>query len=479
MAVAGALAGSGPRRSRALTGWWGPVDVLAARASRPVDGSSAAVFRVAFGLVGLVAVIRFFAHGWIDDLYLAPAHHFSYVGFEWVQPWPGPLMYGHFALLGVLAACIAVGYRYRLAALLFALGFTYVELIDKTTYLNHYYWVSLAGLLLVFLPLHRVWSVDAWRSRRRRAATVPACTIWLLRAQLAVVYVFAGAGKLNPDWLLEAMPLRIWLPQHTAFPLIGPLLDEVWVAYAMSWAGAAFDLTIVAWLLWPRSRPFAYIAVVGFHLLTGQLFMIGVFPWLMIAGTLIFFPPDWPRRVAARLRRRASGAERARPADPDPPAPGGAGRARRWRRVAVLLVALLVIAQVAVPMRHFLYPGDVRWNEDGYRFSWRVLLTEKAGFIEYRVVDAAGGRSWIVAPDAYLTPLQAERMTTQPDMILATAHLVRDDFRQRGYAAVEVYADAFVAFNGRPYARFIDPDTDLAREAQGVGPKRWILPAPG
>ena len=25
---------------------------------------------------------------------------------------------------------------------------------------------------------------------------------------------------------------------------------------------------------------------------------------------------------------------------------------------------------------------------------------------------------------------------------------------------------------------FIDPDTDLAREAQGVGPKRWVLPAP-
>ena len=328
MAGAGALVAPARRSRSAWPRCWAPVDAVAARAVRPVDGSSAAIFRIAFGLVGLVAVVRFFAHGWIDELYLAPAHHFSYVGFEWVQPWPGPLMYAHFAALGVLAVCIAAGYRYRLAALLFAVGFTYVELIDKTTYLNHYYWISLAGLLIVFLPLHRVWSVDAWRSRARRAPTVPACTIWLLRAQLAVVYVFAGAGKLNPDWLLEAMPLRIWLPQHADLLLIGPLLDEVWVAYAMSWAGAAFDLTIVGWLLWPRSRPFAYVAVVVFHLLTGQLFMIGVFPWLMIAGTLIFFPPDWPRRVAARIRRRLSG-DGARPARRGPtrrlpPRPAGA-----------------------------------------------------------------------------------------------------------------------------------------------------------
>ena len=39
-------------------------------------------------------------------------------------------------------------------------------------------------------------------------------------------------------------------------------------------------------------------------------------------------------------------------------------------------------------------------------------------------------------------------------------------------------ADAFVAVNGRPYARLIDPEIDLARERQGVGAKRWILPEP-
>ena len=68
-------------------------------------------------------------------------------------------------------------------------------------------------------------------------------------------------------------------------------------------------------------------------------------------------------------------------------------------------------------------------------------------------------------------------MTTQPDLILATAHFIRDDYAAAGLD-VEVRADVFVSLNGRPYARLIDPETDLARERQGIGAKRWILPRP-
>ena len=142
-------------------------------ASQPVSGGSAAVFRVVFGLVGLVAVVRFFIHGWIADLYINPSYHFSYLGFGWVQPWPGWGMYAHFAALGLLSVCIAVGYRYRLSVILFTLGFAYVELIDKTTYLNHYYLMTLLGMLMVFLPLYHTASVDARRNPKIRRAGIP------------------------------------------------------------------------------------------------------------------------------------------------------------------------------------------------------------------------------------------------------------------------------------------------------------------
>src|SRR5215471_8507727 len=74
----------------------------------------------------------------------------------------------------------------------------------------------------------------------------------------------------------------------------------------MSWLGAAFDLTIVALLLWPRTRRFGCVLVLGFHGATGLLFPIGIFPWLMSAAATILLAPDWPRhaldRIAARLR---------------------------------------------------------------------------------------------------------------------------------------------------------------------------------
>jgi len=263
------------------TGW---LKVVRETASTQVDGGSIVASRVIFGLLGVLVVARFFAHGWIGPLYVEPDHHFTYLGFGWVRPWPGWGMHAHFIVLGLLSLGIAAGYRLRLCAALFCVGFTYVELIDRTTYLNHYYLMSLVSLLLAILPSSR--------------AAAPLWTIWVLRAQIGIVYVFAGMAKLNADWLFHALPMRIWLYQHGDLPLLGPMLQEAWVAYALSWGGAMFDLFTVPALLWRRARPFAYAMLVTFHLATWALFpQLGVFPWLMIGLSLVFFDPDWPRRL--------------------------------------------------------------------------------------------------------------------------------------------------------------------------------------
>ncbi len=451
------------------------------RAGQPVDGSSAAAFRIVFGLMGLIAVIRFFLHGWIDALYIEPERHFSYLGFGWVDAWPGWGMYVHFAALGLFSIGIAAGCFYRVCAALFFLGFTYVELIDRTTYLNHYYWMSLVSLMMVFLPLHRAASVDAWRSNRpernpeAKSGFVPAGVIWILRAQVAAVYLFAGIAKLNPDWLFHGLPLRIWLYQQADLPLIGPLLAEAWAAYAMSWAGAIFDLTIAGWLLWKRTRVWGCAVLAAFHVMTAILFpRLGVFPWLMMGAALIFLPPDWPRQLMDALSRGLP-FRPALPASaqlpPGPPRPGVAARA------GAVALAVFVAFQVAMPLRHYAYPGNVRWNEEGYRFAWRVMLTEKTGVLQFRVRDLDSGQAWLVYPDAYLTPLQTERMAIHPDMILQTAHIIAGDFEQRGHR-VSVNADAYVSFNGRRHARLIDPEADLASVEAGLNPKPWVLPQP-
>lgn len=416
--------------------------------ARPVDAASAAAFRVAFGLLAAVAALRPLVNGWVGPLYLDPAHHFTYPGFGWVAPWPGIGVHLHLVALAVLGIAVAVGYRYRLALGLWLAGFVYLELIDRAFYLNHHYWMAVAAATMLLLPLGDVHSLDARRRGGMPPLRVPAATVWTLRGLVGMVYVFAGIAKLNPDWLLRGQPLAIWLPQDAGLPLIGPLLDQHATALVVSWTVVAFELAAVPLLLWRRTRAVAYVVVVAFHAGTALILPeIGLFPLIMAGGALVFLAPDWPRRTAM-------------------------ARAWRW---APALVGAIALVQLVLPFRHLLYPGDVRWTEEGYRYSWRVMLTEKVGHAEFEVTDPADGRTWTVRPREYLTPVQERAMSVQPDMVRDTARMIRDDLARHGHPGVAVRAHVMVSMHGRPARPLIDPRVDLAHEGGGLGAKRWIL----
>lgn len=426
----------------------------------PHDVAALVVFRIALGAIVVVSAVRFLAFGWVDELFVRPSVQFKYWGFGWVPALPAPWMHAMFVVLAVLGACVAAGAFYRPAAALLFVVFTYLQLVDVTNYLNHYYLVSLLALLLVFIPAHGAFSVDAWRRPSLRRDWVPAWCTWLLRAQIAIVYVNAGLAKLTADWLLHAQPLGIWLASRTSLPLLGPWLDERWVAYAAAWFGFLFDTTIVAWLLVRRTRPAAYAAVLVFHTATFVLFPIGMFPFIMTAAALVFFDPSWPRRLFRR---------------PPVTVPSANGR---WVRPAFAAAAIYLGLQALLPLRAHLYGGNVLWHEQGMRFSWRVMAREKNGSVTFTVRQPATGREWIVGPRQYLNRLQEREMSVQPDLILQLAHGIAQDFEARGLGPVEVRAEAKVSLNGRPAADLIDPDVDLARQQDGVAAKLWIRPAP-
>jgi vitamin K-dependent gamma-carboxylase len=438
---------------------------LQQRSLRPVDAASLALFRIGFGALMLVAVLRFFVHGWIAEYFLQPTHFFKYWGFAWVRPWPGPFMYVHFVAMALCALGTLLGYRYRLSVLGFGALFAYAHLIDATNYLNHYYLVVCLCGLLAILPLHACWSLDARRRPELASQLLPAWMLWTLRAQLGTVYFFGGIAKLKSDWLLTAQPLSIWLGRHGDLPVLGRLLAEPWAAHAMSWAGAAFDLAVVPLLMMRRTRPFAYVCVVVFHLLTARLFQLGLFPYIMMFGSLLFLSPSWPRTLCARLGlpRRTSAV---------PPEVVATMRVP-WAWPAL---GLYFAVQLLLPLRHWLYPGDVCWTEQGYRFSWNVMLMEKNGSVDFRVVEPGSGRTFSVSPLDYFTPYQNKMMASQPDMVLQAAQIVAEDFRARGVVAPVVYADAFASLNGRAMQRLIDPRTDLAQKVDGLSNKPWILP---
>src|SRR5688572_22642955 len=164
----------------------------------PVDIASLVFYRVGFGAMMAWWAWDYLASGRVHYYYVQPRFHFTYYLFDWVRPWPGVGMYLHFVALAVLGLCIAAGCCFRVACVLFAVGFTYVFLLDATNYQNHYYLIILLTCALAIMPANRAVSVDAanlWCSRlgctlqARTPApqdTAPAWTGWLLRFHIAL-----------------------------------------------------------------------------------------------------------------------------------------------------------------------------------------------------------------------------------------------------------------------------------------------------
>ena len=436
----------------------------------PVGIAPLATLRFVLGSMLLVSTLRFLALGWVSDHYLLPKFHFKYFGFDWVPVLPAGAMYAVHILLAVSSLCVMIGYRYRLAAVLQFLLFTYTELIDLTYYLNHYYFVSIATGLLILVPANRAFSVDAWRKPDIRQTQVARWCILIFQVQLGIVYFYAGIWKINYDWLILALPLKIWVPANDQLPIVGDFLGWKWTPYLFSWFGMLYDVSIVFWLSWYRTRLFAYATVVFFHVLTGLMFQIGVFPLVMIGATLVFFSEEWHTRLwnniwtwanrfAARSRLRTN----MKISAPTP-----------THRYIFAALTVHFMFQLLFPWRYLLYPGNIFWTEEGYRFCWRVMLMEKAGTATFFVKDGKTGREGEVVNGEFLNAHQEKQMAMQPDMILQYAHFLKQHYEQQGMQNPSVRAAVYVTLNARPSRLLFDPNLDLSSIQDGWQTKTWI-----
>ena len=458
---------------------------LWARLFEPIDIASLVFFRVAFGTLLVVEVGRYFANGWIKQFYIDPHFHFTYYGFSWVRPLPGNGMYVLFAILGVLGVCIVLGYKYRIATPLFFLGFAWVFLLDQTRYLNHFYLITLISFLLIFVPAHRAFSLDAKFEKGVRASTVPRWTLWILLAQFSLMYIYAGIAKINADWL-RGSPMRGMLSRHTSLPWVGPHLTDERVVMVFAYGGLAFDLFIVPLLLWRRTRWFALLWAAAFHGMNNQLFDIGIFPFFAMAGTLLYLPPDWPRRLWSAVAP-ATAFLRGGAATPSPQkavAAAAALQTKRARKViqpqlsrpVVVLLTIYFALQLLLPLRHFLYPGNVDWTDEGHRFAWRMMLRSKQGRGRFVAVDRLTGQQRYINPSTYLVRDQVSKMWVQPDTILQFVHYMANRLRGEGWQVVEIRSSIAVSLNGRKAQIFVDPRVNLAAQKRNLGRNTWILP---
>ena len=428
----------------------------------PVDVSALATFRVFLGMIMVWEVYRYHYYGRIARYYIEPHFFFPYELFPFLHPLPGPWMYLVFFGMGLAALGVALGFLYRASAILFFLTYTYVFLLDKTQYNNHYYFISLLGFLLIFVDAHRWASVDQKLRPDLQGEQVPYWQFFIFKAQVFIVYFYAAVAKINPDWLVGE-PMRTWLLNRADYPVIGPFLATEAGVYFFTYGGLLFDLLVGFLLLWRPTRLLAFLGLLVFHLLNSWLFSIGIFPFLMIAATILFVEPDWPRRI---LR----GAPR--PATTSPPA-----YSNLYRKAIVSFVGLYLALQILIPLRHWLYPGEVSWTEEGHRFSWHMKLRDKAGQIAFTITDPQTQQTWPVDMYQDLDPRQVDKMASRPDMILQYAHYLKQKAEAAGIQNPVVRVEARAALNGRPYQLLIDPEANLAEMPYTIFARApWIVP---
>lgn len=504
---------------------------------KPVDISSLIYFRIVFGLVMLWEVVRYFEGGRIASHWITPEFYFYYPLFEWLQPWPGNGMYIHFAFLGLLALFIALGLFYRFATILFFLSFSYFFLLDETHYLNHFYLITLVSFLMIFLPLNRKLSLDVLIWPKIESETLPAWTLWLTRFQIGIPYFFGGIAKLNLDWL-QGEPMRIRLARRMDFPIIGQFFDKEWIVYLYSYGGLLLDLLAVPLLLWRRTRLLTFFLFILFHFNNARMFNIGIFPWLMIAATTIYFDPTWPKAIWNNMCSKANfwklasifsaiilvlaaiwceidvrkyneggeiitkskvnietvpiliaasagllliwglaGKTSVKTSTSQPQAKNSL--LPLWKtRLIVAGLSLWCLIQIFVPLRHYLYPSNVHWSEEGHRFAWHMMLRDKKNHtLRFLVSKNSGGFQQITSDYLIerniLTEDQLEEMATRPYMIHQFVHYLAEVFEGENHPNVKIQAISEVSLNGRKKQLLLDPSLDFAGEPirfwRGVG----------
>ncbi|MFK8102963.1 MAG: HTTM domain-containing protein [Saprospiraceae bacterium] len=449
---------------------------------RQVDIAVLVFFRIVFGLLMCIDMLNTFFYDYLKKNSLAPDQfHFQYYGFEWIHPLPEPGVGILLLFLSVVSIFIMVGKWYRLSCSIFAIGFCYLFFLEKAHYLNHAYLVCWLSFLMVLLPAHRAFSFDVLKRPQLQLQTIPYWPVFLLQFMMGIVYFFGGLAKINVDWL-NAMPLQLWLKDLSDMPVLGPVLAQRATAYFMSYGGLLLDCFIVLFLSFPRTRIWALAAAIFFHSVNVVLFNIGIFPFLSLALTLMYFSPDLPRKGVAFFSRKSKLFHRlatrlALPFEKTPTTSNARYHSALSPQSISMIIVIFCTIHCLIPFRQHLYPGHTAWTEEGHRYSWRMLLRSKRATGSFTVKNSETKKQITVNPKKYLSAKQKRKMLSHPDMILQFAHFLRDEYQAKGWSEVEVYASIQASLNGRSNQRYIDPSVNLAKEEwHFFKASPWIIP---
>lgn len=428
-----------------------------------IDNTGLVLWRVVFGLLIAIEGFGAIATGWVRRTLVAPEFTFNFIGFDFLQPLPGNGMYFYFALMGVFGICVMLGYKYRFSMATYALMWTAVYLMQKTSYNNHYYLMMLLCWIMVFLPANRWFSLDAKQNPKLKSPSMPQWVKIALILQVGIVYTYAAVAKLYPDWL-DATVAGYFMSGKKSYWLIGDLLQQNWVHWCIAYVGILFDLLIVPLLLWKRTRVMAFWISVYFHLFNSIVFQIGIFPYMSMAFAFFFFSSETLQKWFLRKRTINYSA--------------GEVKVPNYKPVLVGILSVYFLIQIALPVRHWFFKDDVLWTEEAHRLSWRMMLRSKRGLLTVWIEDRSTGERERYGFSSLLSAKQNRNVRTKPDLLWQLAQRIKKIEAEKG-RDVAVFMDVKVKVNKGEFHRLIDLETDLASEKwYHFKHHDWILPSP-
>lgn len=406
------------------------------------DNSPLIIFRMFFGFLVACETFGAILTGWVEKTLIKPSFTFSFIGLEWLQPLPGDGMFYYFIVMGICGLMIMLGLFYRFSSLLFFVMWTAVYLMQKSEYNNHYYLLVLLSGAMAMMPANKRKSLDVKFGFTKPADSCQNICVWFFIVQIVIVYVFASLNKMHMDWVM-ARPIAIWFKYKANYWLIGPLLAKEWFQYVIAWGGIVYDGLVFFLLLYKPTRKLGFVLSIIFNLFNSAVFQIGIFPYMMIALTVFFFPAETVRNVFFKNSQITS------------PVAGTLSRPLKW------VLTIYFLWQLLLPIRHHLYAGDVHWTEEGHKMAWQMMLRAKASHVKMEVENLQTGERTKVKLGDYVTRNQQKGLGGHPDIVWQLAQVLKRDYQDRG-EDVAVYAISRVSLNGHGFQPMIDPGVDLA-----------------
>jgi len=206
----------------------------------------------------------------------------------WTPPVSEPMALLLIGLWLVGGVTLLVGWHARVGGAMLAIAIAGSLLSDQQVYSNHLYLMLPVAVLLTLADSGAAISLDARRNGVRD--WVPGWPVWLICAQISIVYGFAALAKLNPDFAsgsVVASYLRREGP--LAVPDAWRSLEPMLILSLLAICSEAF-LSFALWM--PRWRPAALVVGLGLHafiaLFLSPMSSLIVFSMLMLPLYLLF-----------------------------------------------------------------------------------------------------------------------------------------------------------------------------------------------